>query len=73
VADGIKAHSIIAVKGDGPISGGTDWLIAYDSAQIERVESEQPVRSGNSVQSHPKAMEGVRRILLEHLDGADSH
>jgi pimeloyl-ACP methyl ester carboxylesterase len=67
VADGIKAHSIIAVKGDGPISGGTDGVVAYDSAHIEGVESELVVRSGHSVQSNPKAIEEIRRILYEHL------
>ena len=40
VAEGVEAHSIIAVKGEGPISSGTDGVVAYDSAHIEGVESE---------------------------------
>jgi len=73
IAEGVKAHSIIAVKGDGPISSGTDGVVAYDSAHIEGVESELIVRSSHSVQSNPKAIEEIRRILLEHLAEVDSH
>jgi hypothetical protein len=32
-------HSIIAVLGEGPISGKTDGVVAYESAHIEGVES----------------------------------
>ena len=38
---------------------GTDGVVACDSAQIERAESEPAVRSGNSVQSRPKAIKEV--------------
>jgi hypothetical protein len=64
----ITAHSIIAVLGDGPITGKTDGLVAYESAHIEGVASEKIVRSGHSTQSHPETIEEVRRILREHLD-----
>ena len=37
----ISAHSIIAVLGDGPITGKTDGVVAYESAHIEGVESEK--------------------------------
>jgi pimeloyl-ACP methyl ester carboxylesterase len=67
VAEGITAHSIIAVLGDGPITSGGDGVVKYESAHIEGVKSELVVRSGHSVQSNPKAIEEVRRILLEHL------
>jgi hypothetical protein len=49
----------------------TDGVVAYDSAHIEEVESELVVRSGYSVQSNPKAIEEIRRILLEHLNWVD--
>jgi hypothetical protein len=65
----IKAHSIIAVLGEGPISGKTDGVVAYESAHIEGVESEKVVRSGHSTQGHPETIEEVRRILREHLAG----
>lgn len=68
VAEGIPAHSIIAVQGDGPIQIGGDGVVKYESAHIEEAESELVVRFGHSVQGQPKAVEEVRRILLEHLN-----
>ena len=65
----ITAHSIIAVLGDGPITGKTDGVVAYESAHIDGVESEKIVRSGHSTQGHPETIEEVRRILREHLGG----
>lgn len=67
VAEGVKAHSIIPVLGTGPLSGGNDGIVAYDSAHTDGVESELVVRFGHSVQSHPQVIEEVRRILREHL------
>ncbi len=68
MAEGVKAHSIIPVLGTGPLSGGNDGIVAYDSAHIDGVASELVVRFGHSVQGHPKAIEEVRRILRAHLD-----
>ena len=64
---GITAHSIIAVLGDGPVTGKTDGVVAYESAHIDGVESEKIVRSGHSTQGHPETIEEVRRILREHI------
>jgi len=66
IADGVKAHSIIAVKGAGEPADGSDGVVPYWSAHIDGVESELVVRSGHSVQSNPRAIEEIRRILLEH-------
>jgi pimeloyl-ACP methyl ester carboxylesterase len=66
VVPGVAAHSIIAVKGDGPVEEGNDGVVEYKSAHIEGVESELVVRSHHSVQGHPDAIEEVRRILLLH-------
>lgn len=63
----IKAHSIIAVLGEGPLTSRTDGVVSYDSARIEGVESEKIVHSGHSTQSNPETIEEVRRILREHL------
>jgi pimeloyl-ACP methyl ester carboxylesterase len=63
----ITAHSIIAVVGEGPVTGKTDGVVAYESARIEGVASEVVVRSGHSTQSHPETIEEVKRILTEHL------
>jgi pimeloyl-ACP methyl ester carboxylesterase len=63
----ITAHSIIAVLGDGPVTGKTDGVVAYESAHIDGVASEIVVRSPHSTQSHPETIEEVKRILVEHL------
>ena len=70
VAPGIPAHSIIAVRGDGPPEEGSDGVVQYRSAHIEGVSSELVVRSGHSVQSNPHTVLEVRRILLLHADQA---
>jgi pimeloyl-ACP methyl ester carboxylesterase len=67
VSPGTKAHSIIAVDGDGPVQEGDDGVVAYRSAHIDEAVSEVVVRWGHSVQGHPQAIEEVRRILLEHV------
>ena len=64
---GIKAHSIIAVEGDGDYKTGRDGLVDYSSAHVPYVESELIVRSFHSCQDRPATIEEVRRILLEHL------
>jgi pimeloyl-ACP methyl ester carboxylesterase len=63
----ITAHSIIAVLGDGPVTGKTDGVVAYESAHIDGVASEVVVRSPHSTQAHPETIEEVKRILIEHL------
>jgi pimeloyl-ACP methyl ester carboxylesterase len=67
----ITAHSIIAVLGDGPVTGKTDGVVAYESAHIDGVASEKVVRSSHSTQGHPETVEEVRRILREHLGTSD--
>lgn len=66
VAPSVVAHSIIAVKGDGPIQTGNDGVVEYTSAHIDEAASELVVRSGHSVQSNPRTVAEVRRILLLH-------
>jgi len=66
VAPGVHAHSIIAVKGNGPVEGGNDGVVEYSSAHLEGVDSEYIVRSTHSTQSNPYTIEEVRRILLLH-------
>ncbi len=66
VASSIKAHSIIAVEGDGPVEQGNDGVVEYSSAHIDGVESELVVRSSHSTQGKPETIEEVRRILLLH-------
>jgi hypothetical protein len=66
IARGVHAHSIIPVKGTGPVEDGNDGVVEYKSAHIDGVESELVVRSGHSTQSTPQTIEEVRRILYEH-------
>ncbi|WP_245528427.1 lipase family alpha/beta hydrolase [Gluconobacter morbifer] len=69
VAPGIKAHSIIPVLGNGPLTKSDDGVVAYQSAHISDVNSELVVRhSGHSTQSNPVTIAEVRRILLEQLE-----
>ncbi len=67
VAPGVKAHSIIAVEGDGDPHTGNDGVVEYTSAHQDGVESEFIVRSPHSCQANPLTIEEVRRILLIHF------
>ena len=67
VVPGIKAHSIIPVKGDGEYLEGRDGVVSYRSAHVDYVESELIVRGAHSCQNLPATIEEVRRILHEHL------
>jgi hypothetical protein len=62
-------HSIIAVRGEGPITSGNDGVVAYESAHLDGVASEKVVRSGHSTQSEPETIQEVRRILRAHVAG----
>ena len=66
IAPGVKANSIIAVQGDGPVETGDDGVVEYTSAHIDGVESELVVRSSHSTQAEPQTIEEVRRILYQH-------
>src|SRR5262249_16756747 len=60
----VAAHSIIAVKGEGPVEEGNDGIVEYKSAHIDGVVSELVVNSGHSAQGNPRTVEEVRRLLL---------
>ena len=66
VSTQVAAHSIIAVRGDGPVESGGDGVVKYASAHIEEAQSELVVRSGHSCQADPRTIAEVRRILLLH-------
>jgi hypothetical protein len=67
VADGVVAHSIIAVDSDEPLEEAGDGVVKYKSAHIDGVASEKIVRSSHSVQGNPETIQEVKKILLEHL------
>jgi pimeloyl-ACP methyl ester carboxylesterase len=66
IADGVHAHSIIAVEGTGPAELGADGVVQYKSAFLNGVDSTLVVRSGHSCQGNFATIEEVRRILREH-------
>jgi hypothetical protein len=68
VVPAIKAHSIVAVQGEGDYHKGKDGLVSYQSAHVDYVESEFIVRSYHSCLNQPAAIEEVRRIMHRHLD-----
>lgn len=67
IAEGVTAHSIVAVQGDGPLSSLGDGVVLYQSAHLEGVASEKIVRSSHSTQGVPATIEEVRRILRQHI------
>jgi hypothetical protein len=68
VVQGVHAHSIIPVRGDGLLAEEADGVVRYSSAHVEGVDSELVVRhSGHSTQSNPVTIAEVRRILLLEL------
>ena len=66
IADGVIAHSIVGVEGDGPPADGGDGVVKYSSAHIDGVASEKIVRSAHSMQGNPETIQEVKRILIEH-------
>ena len=71
IAPEVVTHSIIAVRGEGPIISGNDGVVAYKSSHLEGVASEKVVRSSHSTQSEPDTIQEVRRILRTHVTGCD--
>jgi hypothetical protein len=68
IAEGVVAHSIIAVQGDGRLEDGDDGVVKYVSAHIDGVASEKVVRSDHSTQGHPETIQEVKRILFERTE-----
>jgi hypothetical protein len=73
IVEGVTAHSIIAVQGDGNPEDGADGIVMYKSAHIDGVASEKVVRSSHSTQDHPKTIREIKRILFEHASGVFGH
>ena len=69
MAADVKVNSIVAVQGEGPLTGLGDGVVRYDSAHLEGVESEKVVHSSHSTQGEPDTIEEVRRILREQVGG----
>jgi hypothetical protein len=68
---GVRAHSIIPVRGGPPPEGQNDGVVEFESARIDGSESEFVVfHSGHSTQSNPLTIQEVRRILLAGLEAS---
>src|SRR5260370_14564964 len=66
IAPGVHEHSIIPVKGSGPVDDCNDGVVENKSAHIDGVEPELILRSAHSTQATPETIGQVRRILYEH-------
>jgi len=66
LAPTIEAHSIISDRRDPPRAGGSDGLVPYESAHLDRTASEFLVSSGHLCQDNPAVIREIRRILAAH-------
>ena len=66
LADDIKGNTIIGVLGDGPVEECNDGVVAYTSARLPGMESEDIVHGNHDeVLISPVTAECIRRILLQ--------
>ena len=69
----IRYNNIVGVLPEkglvGTLAGGSDGVVAYESAHLELAESELVVNADHTrVHQHPLSVLEVRRILLDHLN-----
>jgi len=68
LADDIKGDTIIGICTPGPVEDGNDGVVAYKSAYLPGMESQNIVHCGHGeVPADPQAVDDIRRILLMHL------
>jgi len=68
LANGIKGDTIIGIATPGPVEDGNDTVVAYKSAYLPGMETQNIVHCGHgAVPSNPVAIDDIRRILLLHL------
>jgi pimeloyl-ACP methyl ester carboxylesterase len=67
----VQFHSIIGSLRPSGVHHTTDGVVPYRSSHLDGVASEYVVRSNHGVQQNHDAIREVRRILLEHLRGAE--
>jgi len=73
LADDIKGDTIIGVLGTGPVEDDNDGVVAYKSAYLPGMETQNIVHCGHGdVPSNPAAIDDIRRILLLHLKETSS-
>jgi len=68
LADDIKGDTIIGICTPGPVEDGNDTVVAYKSAYLPGMETQNIVHCEHgAVPSDPVAIDDIRRILLLHL------
>jgi pimeloyl-ACP methyl ester carboxylesterase len=64
---GVLYHSVVGVS-CGKVPDGSDGVVPFESAHLASAASEVIVQADHMhVHHHPRAVQEVRRILLEHL------
>jgi hypothetical protein len=68
LADGIKGDTIIGIATPGPVEEGNDTIVAYKSAYLPGMETQNIVFADHgAVPGDPVAIDDIRRILLLHV------
>lgn len=65
----VRYHSIIGNRGfSGSVEDSSDGVVLYQSAHLEKADSEKIVPAWHNAQSHPETCKELRRILRLHLE-----
>jgi pimeloyl-ACP methyl ester carboxylesterase len=64
----VVLYSILGDKNDAGKIGGSDGVVAYESAHIDNVEREVIIKSGHDEIEKPECIKEMTKILLENLD-----
>jgi hypothetical protein len=65
-------NSIIGDRGRGDTPKSSDGVVPYWSSHLDSAQSELIVPTDHGAMNHPKAVQEMRRILLEQLGKGDS-
>ena len=65
-------NSIIGDRGRGDTPKSSDGVVPYWSSHLDTAQSELIVPTDHGAMNHPKAVEEIRRILLQQLGGGKS-
>jgi hypothetical protein len=63
----VPHNSIIGDRGRGDTPKSSDGVVPYWSSHLDSAQSELIVPTGHGAMEHPKAVQEIRRILLQQL------
>jgi len=66
----VPFHLVIGNQEKAGEIGGSDGVVDYSSSHLDGAVSELVIKSGHNVQTMPKGIKEIRRILLNHLKTA---